>query len=416
MPIFICPYCHSSKPTRQGLHSHITQTPLCRCACNRKAANTLPVTPPPNDEDSADNDIRRAAEDVTLQLDTNRTLSPPPLFDPLHASATLTSEAAASSELQEDRNANDNHAQPSRRVCIEEVEDEDAGGMPKKPWLGEYPDEAGTTHSTAETVFEKLRKQKTSSGESSWAPFESEEEWALARWLMTSGLSQKAIDKYLQLEITRARSRLSFKNKYAFFQKIDMLPRGPKWECELFEAVGDELDNENKPYTEVLELWRRNPVECIQELIGNPTFQELLHYTPEQLYADEEYQNRIYGNMWTGDWWWETQQRLPPGASIAPVILASDKTSLSQFSGDKSAWPVYLSIGNIEKSMRRKPSEHATVLIGYIPVSKLKCFSKARRSIEGHRLFHACMTSLLQPLVKAGQDGIDMVCADGFIR
>ncbi|KAG1907532.1 uncharacterized protein F5891DRAFT_1124469 [Suillus fuscotomentosus] len=39
------------------------------------------------------------------------------------------------------------------------------------------------------------------------------------------------------------------------------------------------------------------------------------------------------------------QKVLPDGATIAPIILASDKTLLSQFQGDKSVWPVYMSIG-----------------------------------------------------------------------
>jgi hypothetical protein len=94
----------------------------------------------------------------------------------------------------------------------------------------------------------------------------------------------------------------------------------------------------------------------------------------------------------------------------------SDKTQLTSFSGDKQAWPVYLSIGNIHKNIRRKPSKRATILVGYIPVSKLECFSEGARSREGHQLFHKCMKQLLEPLIKAGTEGVKMTCADGFLR
>ena len=111
-----------------------------------------------------------------------------------------------------------------------------------------------------------------------------------------------------------------------------------------------------------------------------------------------------------------TQRKLPEGAVVAPVILSSDKTALSVFSGDKKAWPVYLTIGNILKDIRRQVSAHAMILIGYLPVSKLECFEKKTRSIAGYRLFHYAMSLLLRPPVDAGHRGKPMVCADGFVR
>ena len=111
-----------------------------------------------------------------------------------------------------------------------------------------------------------------------------------------------------------------------------------------------------------------------------------------------------------------SQKILEPGATIAPVILSSDKTQLSRFSGDKQAWPVYLTIGNIDKSICRKPSERATVLVGYIPVTKGECFSPAKRQFEGYQLFHDLMGAILEPLIKAGRSGVKMTCADRYVR
>lgn len=104
------------------------------------------------------------------------------------------------------------------------------------------------------------------------------------------------------------------------------------------------------------------------------------------------------------------------GATVAPIILSSDKTKLSYFSGDKAAWPVYLTIGNISKQIRRKPSKRAVMLLGYLPVAKLQCWSDSKRKAIGHDLFHACMRKFLEPLVSAGKDGVIMNCADNKAR
>jgi hypothetical protein len=101
---------------------------------------------------------------------------------------------------------------------------------------------------------------------------------------------------------------------------------------------------------------------------------------------------------------------------VVSCILSTDKTRLTNFAGGKQAWPVYLTIGNIAKDIRRRTNSHASILIGYIPVTKLECYTKATRSKASADLFHYCMGKIVEPLKKSGYSGIQIGCADGALR
>ena len=111
-------------------------------------------------------------------------------------------------------------------------------------------------------------------------------------------------------------------------------------------------------------------------------------------------------------------QMLPEGATVAPVIIATDKTNLTQFSGSKCAYPVYLTIGNLPRAIRRKPSEHACILIAYLSVDKCRrgSFTKNIQRARNHRLFHESMRLILKSLIKPLEDGVEMAGGDGWIR
>jgi Plavaka transposase len=101
---------------------------------------------------------------------------------------------------------------------------------------------------------------------------------------------------------------------------------------------------------------------------------------------------------------------------VIPVIISSDKTQLTLFRG-KTAYPVYLTIGNIPKEIRRKPSRRAQVLIAYIPTTKLEGIAnKAGRRRAMANLYHSCMQVILAPIAACGETGIPMMSGDGVWR
>ncbi|KAF9016925.1 hypothetical protein BDZ89DRAFT_903167, partial [Hymenopellis radicata] len=274
---------------------------------------------------------------------------------------------------------------------------------------------AGATFGKGRTSFEKIRDEQILEGEEILGPFRDDDEWQLARWLMKH-VGHNAADEFLRMNMIRTRAQPSFTTKKEYLDKIDELPGGVGWTVEEVVLLGDKVDIEGKKMEERLEVWYRDPVECIKELVGNPMFRDVMKYAPERQFEDASKTSEVINEMWTGSWWWDLQKLLPAGATVAPVILSSDKTKLSQFRGDKSAWPVYLTIGNIAKEVRRNVSSHATVLIGYIPVGKFDCYTDSAKQFARYRAFHSCMEIITETLAKAGETGVPMTCSDGFIR
>ncbi|KAN0094971.1 hypothetical protein V8E55_003258 [Tylopilus felleus] len=275
-----------------------------------------------------------------------------------------------------------------------------------QPYVCEYDEgRAADVLGSAKTMFQSMKDLQEVSGRGAYTPFTDHHEWELADWLIMN-VNQRATNELLKLPITREQTQPAYKSTHTLMKLIDQLPTGPEWQCELVRMRGDaviprepgdieadkghniELEGEG----EELELWL--------QLIGNVAFKNEMAYAPEKVYTDPQAKTQRYDEMWTGDWWWKTQSRLPAGATVSP--------------GDKVAWLVYLTIGNVSKHIHHQPMCYASILVGYLPVSKLETFEN--NSVAGYRLFHYCMRRLVQSLVAAGREGVDMVCADGLVR
>ncbi|KAF5364863.1 hypothetical protein D9757_012750 [Collybiopsis confluens] len=249
-----------------------------------------------------------------------------------------------------------------------------------------------------------------------YRPFASRLDWELAQWAVKEKITHSSFDRLLQIPEVKKNLGLNFTNTRSMLERVDQIPeRCGSWYTK-------ELAFKDRP-DEKFVIRHRNPLEAIKALWGDPALSKHLVYKPTKLFRGEvqSEQERIFSEMWTGGFWNAAQSRIPEGGTIAPIILASDKTQLTQFSGNKSAYPVYLTIGNIPKALRRKPGARSCVLIAYLSIDKplQQGLSKANIKLRNYELFHRSMAVVLEPLKAAGNPkggGVEMVGGDGAVR
>jgi hypothetical protein len=124
------------------------------------------------------------------------------------------------------------------------------------------------------------------------------------------------------------------------------------------------------------------------------------------------------------------------GSMFVPIILGSDKTTVSVATGNNEYWPVYLSIGNIHNNVRRAHRD-GVVLLGFLSIPKSMTWLVALISIlmKGtttaankeytkdakfrkfrRQIFHSSLAKMLESL-KPGMKVPEVVrCPDGCFR
>ncbi|KAB5589025.1 hypothetical protein CTheo_7537 [Ceratobasidium theobromae] len=231
-----------------------------------------------------------------------------------------------------------------------------------------------------------------------------------AKLLMTTGLTSTGRDWHLKSCLYKGKT--PWKNNKQLLVDIDNLPHSPEWK------VHKVLVRNKWGKIHISYLFTQNIIELVHTLIGNPVFKEYICYSPERHWTAEDCKVRIYSETWSGNWWWLMQVILPDkSVTIVPIIITSNQTTLSTMCGRQQAYPVYITITNISKSLRRKVSSRAMVLLVYLPVDKfLNIADPDERSWLKHKLTHRAMDIMTNPLWVASRSGVEMWCADGHIR
>lgn len=94
---------------------------------------------------------------------------------------------------------------------------------------------------------------------------------------------------------------------------------------------------------------------------------------------------------------------------------------MTQFSGGKVAYPVYLTLRNLPKALQHRPSARACILLAYLSVDKIvkDGLSKTGLRLQNYEIFHWSMAIVLEPLKVAGDpagSGVEMTGGDGVVR
>ncbi|KAG1852290.1 hypothetical protein DFJ58DRAFT_716614 [Suillus subalutaceus] len=222
-----------------------------------------------------------------------------------------------------------------------------------------------------------------------WYPFDGPGEWSLVKFLVEN-LSQTQIDKFLKLDWFQTRERPQFKLKDELFFYMQQLPgRRPKWQCMKLKLKGYESE-------QPIHLIWRDGLEVTKQLFANPIYVRHMCYDPHHIYQGQE---RQIGEFWTSDDAWKIQDQLSEGATIVPIIAASDKTPVTRHTGGFEMHPA---------DVRMKAMSHAWQCTAFMPIPTFIVNSDFQSLLQA-RLWHKCMDLVCSNLKVAARVGKYMV-------
>ncbi|KAF5350297.1 hypothetical protein D9757_014923 [Collybiopsis confluens] len=238
-----------------------------------------------------------------------------------------------------------------------------------------------------------------------YEPFQSRLDWEVAQWAVKENISQTSFDRLLKIPLVKDRLGLTYSNARSMLKTINQIPnRSGAWSTK-------RLSFRDRP-DEYFTVRHRDPVEAIRGVWGDPAFAGDLVYKPAKLFRGKEHteEERVYSEMWTSGCWNAAQNTIPKGGTVAPVIIATDKTQLTQFLGSKSAYPA---TSRSQFDANLKPE-----LACLSPIF-LKGLTKTKLKLRNYEIFHRSMALVLEPLKKAGDikgRGVEMTGGDGDVR
>ncbi|KIJ11383.1 hypothetical protein PAXINDRAFT_15697 [Paxillus involutus ATCC 200175] len=106
-------------------------------------------------------------------------------------------------------------------------------------------------------------------------PFTRKEDWQIGHYLLSSGLSMSAIDKFLSLDWIKTLP-LSFWTAKELCGHAELLPKGPQWKCQ-------QIETSHLTKSPVWLYWC-DSIELLEALFSHPLFCGKIDLVPQKVY------------------------------------------------------------------------------------------------------------------------------------
>ncbi|KAF8222251.1 hypothetical protein L208DRAFT_1323657, partial [Tricholoma matsutake] len=153
------------------------------------------------------------------------------------------------------------------------------------------------------------------------------------------------------------------------------------WQSFLVQYNGEQVDEgvdkvAGPPWQhQQWEVWFHDPLKVMEQQLGNPDFDSQIDYAPKQIFKRGK---RQYTDVSSGNWAWNQADIIAEdeeyhGAMFVPIVLGSDKTTISVAIGHTKFYPLYISPGNIHNSACRA-HQNGVALLGFLAIPKSLLF------------------------------------------
>ncbi|KAF5342782.1 hypothetical protein D9758_017123 [Tetrapyrgos nigripes] len=213
-----------------------------------------------------------------------------------------------------------------------------------------------------------------------WAPFQNATEFKLAEFLyhkvqMSAGDIDTLLQLISELMAPERSDNVPFHNHREMYGLIDAIRQGEiQWESFTVKFNGD-LPEDQSPLPawkqQEYQVWFRDPLAIMEQMLANLSFKTEMDVSPKRLFKNGK---RLYRDLMTGNWAWTqcdeiAEDESTHGAMFCPVILGSDKTTVSVATGQSDYYPLYISLGNVHSSVRHA-HRNAVALLGFLAIPK----------------------------------------------